>query len=270
MSEKEKYLKNLEKYHHDLAKTLKNEYNIAATYTEAMAWGYTSTIFYIKTKDIDYITKISAADEEKIRGLEKDIYLSKTLKTIIPTSKHIKNINGLYLTTFKKSTMCVAHHIRGMPPFDMNEIIFKEAMQKLRLIHQFPTDDLDPYVSGKGVFLHGDYTPSNILVSYDKIVGILDFEMAHLGKKEWDIAKAVVFFWFRWPNTSFEKALKTALEGYRDNSLDTKKITSLAKTHTHTHLKNIVAHKEHYEDQKTWDGECDFVLERLKIIEELI
>jgi len=270
MTEKELYLENLREYHNALAITLEKEYGIFATYTEAMAWGYTSTAFYVKTKEQDYVARVGQPTEEKKGGMEKDIFFANRLKEILPTAKFAKNKSGSYISKLGDRIMCVSEHIKGMPPFKMNETVYKESMDKLKLIHEFSTEKLEPYVSGKGRLLHGDFTPSNILVSYDKLVGILDFEMAHLGDVEWDIAKAVVFFWFRWKNASFQRSLKTALEGYDDKSLNEQKILKYAKEHTHRHLKNIVAHKEYYDETKTWDEECDFVIERLRIIEELL
>jgi Ser/Thr protein kinase RdoA (MazF antagonist) len=44
------------------------------------------------------------------------------------------------------------------------------------------------------VICHGDYAPYNCVYSKDKIIGMLDFDMAHPGSRIWDVAYAVYRF----------------------------------------------------------------------------
>lgn len=44
------------------------------------------------------------------------------------------------------------------------------------------------------VICHGDYAPYNCVYKEDKVIGILDFDMAHPGSRIWDIAYAVYRF----------------------------------------------------------------------------
>lgn len=63
-------------------------------------------------------------------------------------------------------------------------------------------------------FCHGDFHYANILWAEHQISGILDFELAGYGNKEFDIAWSV----FRRPGQKFlrtEAELQTFLNGYR-------------------------------------------------------
>lgn len=44
------------------------------------------------------------------------------------------------------------------------------------------------------VICHGDYAPYNCVYSKDKVIGMLDFDMAHPGSRIWDVAYAVYRF----------------------------------------------------------------------------
>jgi len=144
-------------------------------------------------------------------------------------------------------------YINGVPPFEMNLNILKEAVYILKNIHS----TLAPGIklsSPKGLskyenkrFLHGDLTPSNMLVSNNRIIGILDFEHCFIGPIEWDLARCLVFSWFRMPEkTGFEEALNLIVKVYGSDLVNKKLLLKFSIRNAQTYLHNIVKHKEKY------------------------
>ena len=92
-----------------------------------------------------------------------------------------------------------------------------EALKLDDLKGLFPSTESDAHTC----FCHGDFHYANILWAGHHISGVLDFELAGYGNKEFDIAWAV----FRRPGQKFlrtEAELQTFLKGYRQfGSCDT-------------------------------------------------
>lgn len=106
---------------------------------------------------------------------------------------------------------------------DLNDTSLIEALhftggQHLKAIHEIPKESVAPQLAGDGsVFVHGDYNINNILLSKvdGSIIGIIDWEKAHLGEAINDLC------WYEW---IFRQAypdkvhtLQHFYKGYGDN-----------------------------------------------------
>jgi len=265
--DKENYLKGLQRYHKLLERILFEEYGISTDYLEVLGWGFTTTAFYIKFKNNAYLVRLSNYSKEKLDSINKEIYISNYFNSEIPTSKYLKNKSGEYASIFKDRIFRVSEYIEGISPFDIDMDIFKQMIKILRIIHasEIPNINLpEKLAENKPLkFLHGDLTPSNILISYGKIVGILDFEMSLTGPVEWDLAKTTLFGWYRMPGSSFENVLTSALTFYNQINIDTNLMIKYALEHAEEFLNNIISHKNIYHHKEDWEHDFDFAKGRL-------
>lgn len=261
MNGKEEYIKGLAKYHKEIEKTLKDLYQIKTQYLEVLAWGYITTSLYIKATDQDYIFRLSNYSPQKFKDLEREIFITQNLQKTIKTTEYVKDIHGRFLNVIDDKIIRVSKHIEGLPPFDMNFEIFKDIINMQKRIHQQKIDVELPQINvekEKLKFLHGDLTPSNVLVSYGKLVAILDFELALFGPVEYDIAKTIVFCWFRDSKKDYLEYLKVGVESYNQANISLDLINIYAKQHLQTHLNNIISHKENYDVGAGWQSDYDF------------
>ncbi len=272
MSKKAEYIKGLSNYHKALENLIEQNYGIKTDFLDIMGWGYTTTAFYIKTKAKDYIARVSAFSPEKDKSIKKEVFLSNKLHKVLPTVTYVANKNGSDVTYFDNSILRISEHVQGLLPFSMDFDIFTQAILFLKLIHSqkvagFP---LETYTTTKNpVFLHGDLTPSNFLVSYGKICGILDFEMAMLGPAEWDLSRTSVFCWFRMDNVRFDKVVAHALAVYNKPDINFKLLFELSKKHLITHLENIEKHKNTYHTLQEWKTDYSFTYNKLQELSTL-
>ncbi len=262
ISEKENYLKGLQKYHKLLEQVLFEEYNISTDYLEVLGWGFTTTAFYIKSKNNAYLVRLSNYSKEKLESVNKEITLSNYFNAQIPTSKYLKNRSGEYTSMYEDRIFRVSEYIEGLSPFDIDMDIFKQMIGVLKIIHNFEIPSITlpkkPYENKPLRFLHGDLTPSNILISYGKIVGVLDFEMGLLGPVERDLAKTTLFGWYRMPGSTFENVLTSALGFYNYKEADIKLIMKYILEYAEEFLDNIISHKKIYNHKEDWVHDFDF------------
>ncbi|MGJ8651220.1 MAG: phosphotransferase family protein [Opitutaceae bacterium] len=106
---------------------------------------------------------------------------------------------------------------------DLNDTTKIEALhftcgQHLKAIHEIPRESAAKQLAGKGsVFVHGDYNINNILLSKEdgSIIGIIDWEKAHLGEAINDLC------WYEWifrqSHPDKVQTLQHFYEGYGDN-----------------------------------------------------
>lgn len=270
-NEKEAYLANLAKYHKELEDFIYVEYDIKTTYSEAMSWGYNTTVFYIQSEKGNFVAKLTHPTAEKLKKIEKEILLSNKLRSKLPTSRYLPNKNGNWTCEFKNMIFRVSEYIPGTPPFDMNYDILKQAVEFLKSIHLTKLSGISIPVFENGnynTFLHGDLTPSNILISFGKICGIIDFEEAMFGPVEYDLSRLAVFSWFRMKEKKFDEILGFILERYGNDihgtNLDLKLLKKISLDHAKSHLDNTIMNKNHYENIKDWEHDCDFAQSMLK------
>ena len=272
------YIKNLGGVYDDFKLWLNIYYGLETEILEEKpsSWGYSTSCYYLKAKDGDYAVSISRHSVKKSALIDKDIYISNLLKSVIPTPAYLQTNNKSNYIVKNAHIIKINEYINGVPPFEMNLIILKEAVNILKNIHS----TLAPGIklsSPKGLskyekkkFLHGDLTPSNILVSNNKIIGILDFEHCFIGPIEWDLARCLVFSWFRmYEKVTFEETLNLVLEVYGSDLVNKKLLLEFSIKNAQTYLHNIIKHKYKYEDKEWFKIECDFAKEKLKHIKTI-
>ena len=274
-NEKEAYLANLAKYHQELEDFIFSEYGIKTTYSETMSWGYNTTVFYIQSDRGNFVAKLTHPTPEKLIKINKEIALSNKLHNELPTSKYLLNKNGKWTCNYKASrnppkadkniVFRISEYVAGTPPFDMNFDILEQAVGFLKKIHSIKISDVViPTYEDKNydTFLHGDLTPSNILISFGKICGIVDFEEAMYGPIEYDLSRLAVFSWFRMKENKFSEILDFITQKYdvsaNGESVDQKLLKKISLDHAKSHLDNTIMNKEHYENIKDWEHDCDF------------
>ena len=264
-NEKEAYLANLAKYHQELEDFIFSEYGIKTTYSEAMSWGYNTTVFYIQSNRGNFVAKLTHPTPEKLIKIEKEITLSNKLHNELPTSKYLLNKNGEWTCKFKDMVFRISEYVAGTPPFDMNFDILEQAVSFLKKIHSIKVSEVSipTYEEGNyDTFLHGDLTPSNILISFGKICGIVDFEEAMYGPIEYDLSRLAVFSWFRMKENKFSEILDFVTQKYgvsvNSKSVDQKLLKKISLDHAKSHLDNTIMNKTHYEKPEDWEHDCDF------------
>lgn len=72
---------------------------------------------------------------------------------------------------------------------------------------RFPTVD-------RPVLCHGDYSPDNVLFRGETVTGVLDFDRAHAGHRQRDLAAAGNAFWMHDPCSDWDPR-EAVYEGYR-------------------------------------------------------
>ncbi|KKU30093.1 MAG: hypothetical protein UX44_C0027G0003 [candidate division WWE3 bacterium GW2011_GWA1_46_21] len=257
-SEKDVYLQNVTQYHKELEETIAHEYGIEPTFTNILAWGYTTTAFFVETKAGNHTARLSTYSSAKLASVEKDVITSQALNAVLPTARFVKNKTGAYTSIVKNGILRLSEHIEGVPPFDMTVNILNQCVDLLVILHR------------RANFLHGDPTPSNFLVSYNKVVAILDFEESKSGPVEWDLSKMAVFFWFRMQDRAPAQVLKAILNRYNSKNIDLTLLMTLCKKHIQNHLDNIRQSMTYYSDKTAWEQDVAFTVARLAEITWLI
>lgn len=272
------YIKNLGGVYEDFKRWLNIYFGLETELLEEKpsSWGYSTSCYYLKAKDGDYAVSISRHSTKKLVLINKDIYISNFLKPVVPTPTYLQTKNKNNFIVKNEHIIKINKYINGVPPFEMNLNILKEAVYILKNIHS----TLAPGIklsSPKGLskyenkrFLHGDLTPSNMLVSNNRIIGILDFEHCFIGPIEWDLARCLVFSWFRmYEKVTFEETLNLVLEVYGSDLVNKKLLLEFSIKNAQTYLHNIVKHKEKYEDKEWFTMEYDFAKEMMKYIKTI-
>ncbi|MFA5776306.1 MAG: phosphotransferase [Patescibacteria group bacterium] len=257
---KQKYIDGLKVYHKKLESLIQQSYNVDTEYLEVLSWGYHTTAIYIKSnKAKEYLLKLADWSKKKEKAILKDVDLSNRLRDTIPTPIYIKTLSDNYICRFEDKIVRLSHYISGLAPLDMNFDILGQMVAVLKKIHSFPA------MPGN-VLLHGDLTPHNILVSFGKIVAVMDFEMSFIGPREWDIARTAFFSWNYMKDTSFERVAQFILKKYEDGSIDADLIYKYTVKNAQKHLESIEKHQNNYERQTDWERDYLFAKSQLKRI----
>ncbi len=253
------------KEHQALKNRIREAYLLNIKTSELISWGYHTYTIYLETKSGEkLIARISKNTTEKVETLERAIKIENLLNETLPTPKYIKNIANQYITEFEDHTIRLHKHIEGTPPFDMNMEIFEQMIDVLNKIHNFSNKtkglsklNLPVIDTSEPVLLHGDLTPSNVIVASNKISGVLDFENVVLGPVEYDLAYMAVFSWFRFKKADFTTLSAMIKKNYY-NSINVDELNDYAKLVLTRHLNNIVKHKNDYTNQEYWQNEKDY------------
>ncbi len=255
------------KDHEALKDRVHQMYKIEIAKSELISWGYHSFTIYMETATgRKIIARIANKTPERDVLLQRAILVEQLLAEVIPTPRYIENIEGSCITDFEKQTIRLHEHIEGTAPFDMNKEIFVQMIDVLNKIHGFsnkakgldklylPTMPAENYV-----LLHGDLTPSNIIVASNKISGVLDFENTILGPAEYDLAYMTLFSWYRFKRIDFTNLTDLIKHHYHDyNSIDIDKLNDFAKKILERHLNNIIKHKDDYINKEHWKNEKEY------------
>jgi len=271
--------KGYSQFHQKLEDIIRDNWGINPQFTNPFAWGYSSTGIYLKSKDQkEYVAMLCNNSKQKRKLIEKNILISCFLNLSVKTPKYLKNKNKEYILNIKKievpegknvenKILILGEFLSGVLPFDMNLDILSQAIRVLEEIHQVDPTGIKHLLNKidceNPKFLHGDLTPSNMLVSYGKISGVLDFELALLGPVEYDLARLGVFSWFRMKNTNFGEIINLIYENYPQN-LSMEKLKKFSRLHCQMHLDNVRKHKKIYDDPLKFQEELDFALDRFK------
>lgn len=252
---KQKYIAGLKEYHQRLSNFVKDSYLVDPKYLEVISWGYHTTAIYIKaSNNREYLLKLANRSVEKEQGILKDIELSNKLRGVIPTPIYIKNLSDNYICRFEDKILRLSHYISGLSPLDMDFNILEQMVDVLKKIHGTAHSDS----LHNGVLLHGDLTPHNVLVSFGKIVATMDFELAFIGLREWDLARTTVFSWSYMKSTSFEQVARFVLEKYMDDFVDSDLFFKYAIENAQRHLDSVEKHRNDYDRQKDWEKDYAF------------
>lgn len=263
----EEYIINISKDHKAMEKLLKTQWDIDTVYFENIAWGYNTTAYYIKSTKADYLLRTAKYTTHKALLLKKDIYLSGVLAEAIPTSNYLPTINDKNYKIQTKRIFKLSKFIEGTPPFDLSFAVLDQIITHMIKIHDHDANMLSmklPKLSRKtekNVLLHGDLSPSNVLISHGKVVGILDFEKAMLGPIEYDVARTTVLCWFRMINHPFDQVANYIKENYEHGTkkeLDIKLLKKYYEKTIKSHLNNVAKHKTRYDSVQKWEEDHKF------------
>ena len=89
-----------------------------------------------------------------------------------------------------------------LPEYLRADSVLISAARLLRRMHAATEDVAQTWLSGwqaptrlpVEVICHGDFAPYNCVFDQDKLVGVIDFDNAHPGNREWDLAYALYRF----------------------------------------------------------------------------
>ncbi|MBN1162417.1 phosphotransferase [Patescibacteria group bacterium] len=271
-------------FHKKLEEVVAREYGIKPTFSDLISWGYTTNAYFIETKNKTkrYVARLTKYSPAKIKETERDLFMTKYLADSIPIPKLFENKRGELITFIKKETdkqgvllmenamMRLSEYIEAVPPFDMTDDIYKQVLVMLKKVHSHTIPDYEfsvinePKVGKKEYkLLHGDLTPSNVLVAHGKVIVIGDFDESCIGPVEWDLAKTLVFSWFRMKERKFTDVFELTKEVYRENLLPDL-ILEYSKNHIEYRLDNINRHKTSYEKPHEWEADYNFTNSKLE------
>jgi aminoglycoside phosphotransferase (APT) family kinase protein len=78
----------------------------------------------------------------------------------------------------------------------------------------FAREDVRFPAVDRPVLCHGDYSPDNVLFRGDEVTGVLDFDRAHAGHRQRDLAAAGNAFWMHDPCSDWDPR-EAVYDGYR-------------------------------------------------------
>jgi Ser/Thr protein kinase RdoA (MazF antagonist) len=287
---KQDYITNLQIYHKKLESAVLQNYGVNTDYLKVLCWGYQTTAFYLKSNDNkEYLLRLANWSNAKEKAVIKDIDLSNRLRGVVPTPTYIKTLSDKYTCRFEDKLLRLSHYISGLAPLDMTFDILDQMVAVLKRIHTVGSGDGIPFVIASAakqseiatsrlggtrddgaasppqdILLHGDLTPHNVLVSFGKIVAVMDFELSFVGPREWDLARTAFFSWNYMQNTTFEEVAQCVLEKYADNAIDSTLFYKYVVENAHRHLAAVESHKNDYEKPKDWSRDHAFISNQLK------
>jgi aminoglycoside phosphotransferase (APT) family kinase protein len=286
MTEKERWWFN-HNFHRTLENVIAREFEITPRYSSLHSWGYSTTAYYVETKNPsrNYVVRLTPFSEERKMRIKKDNEMAMYLRDKLPIPAILPNkygegfsfiereVDSRGIVMLENSFLRLSEHAQGALPVELTEDIYRQLLELLNNIHAIPCENLGLGAldaisgsTGPGVLLHGDLTPMNVLVYNDKVVAVFDFEEACVGPVEWDVAKTLVFSWFRLPRRSFTEMLEMTRRFYsRDVSPDL--ILTFARKHIGDRLKDIIDHKDSHNDQYFWDSDYNFTQGKLVELE---
>lgn len=251
---------------------ISSNYGLTISFIELISWGYTTNCFYIKTDEGDFVARVSDFSEEKVLDIKRDMLISSVLGSEFLLPTFLKTTNEEDLVTFtdldnKKRLLRISDHKEGVMPFALDEELLIKITEYLYKLHntvpvtalnQLRDSELVPSISSPHqVLLHGDLTPSNVLVAHGEIVRVVDFEMAHFGPPEYDLAKTALFSWFYLNKKEFTEITEIVTRAYAKN-LNKDLLNEYSKTHLKTHLDNILAHEGSYQNPADFQRDVTF------------
>ncbi|MBP8960700.1 aminoglycoside phosphotransferase family protein [Patescibacteria group bacterium] len=267
-------------FHEKIEEIIKENWGIQPKFSDPFSWGYSSTGIYIKdTQEREYVAMLAQNSKEKKQAMEKNIAIANSIKLSVRTPKQLKTKAGKFLIELDKievpsgksvenKLMSLGYFLSGILPFDMNLDIVGQATKVLEEIHQIPAGQinfpLEKIECDTPKFLHGDLTPSNMLISYGKVVAVLDFELSLIGPVEYDLARLGVFSWFRMTGVSYGKVLSQITDAYSNNNLSDEMLKEFSYLHCKMHLDNVERHKDIYETSEKYQEERLFAEKMVK------
>ncbi len=266
------YHKKIMEYEHHLEQFIQEKYSLKINFITVMNWGYTTTAYYLKTDKGKYVCRISKADEQKRLGLIKDIQVSNILENDFCIPTYLASNKDVYLLDYvdilgQKLLLRVSDHVDGVNAFNISIENLGEMAQFLQKLHfgidtkkQVKLKEL--FKTNEANFLHGDLTPTNCLVSYGKVVRVVDFEHSFFGPIEFDLARTAVFSWFHLNTLNFEEIIENIKKAYTYRFSE-KAFVEYSKQHLNTHLLNIKKHEKAYEKKADFDNDNDFAQKML-------
>lgn len=272
MDQRHDYILKTQKYNKHIEDIIIQEYDLEIKFLNLINWGYNTTAFYLETSIGKLILRLSTYSEEKLQVIQKDILISELLSDVLPIPRFIKSKKGNLICVITdeqgvKRILRLSDHMEGVMPFNPDKEVIHQTATFLKKLHtQVPAEKLTLLKKSSmleikenvpAVLVHGDLTPSNVLISHNKLVRVVDFENACIGPKEIDLARSSVFFWFRMPNFKFEEVLCMFLDAYNDE-VNSDMLYDFSRAFLVEHVENVTNSKEVYESENAWNEDIKF------------
>jgi len=113
-------------------------------------------------------------------ALVEDIAKKLSSIHLIPINKLNKSIDGVDCTSSDKALRWISSSEASWLELNLPSQVFSAAFEWLRLNAKI-------YDNGSRSLVHGDYGINNLLIKDEKVLGILDWEHAHIGNPAYDL-----------------------------------------------------------------------------------
>lgn len=267
----QEYHQKVIEYESHLKDFIQQKYSLKINFLTLMNWGYTTTAYYMKTDKGNFVCRISKFSKDKEEGLTKDIQVSNILMDSYNIPAYINSNQGEYLLKYvdlmgQSQLLRISDHIEGVIGFNISiENVRDLALFLHKLHHELPNEQdiklKELFKPNEGKFLHGDLTPTNCLISYGKVVRIVDFEHSFFGSIEYDLARTAVFCWFHLENLKFTEIEEILLSAYKTkDQIDTNILHDFAQNNIAKLIYNIKKHTQDYENEQKLNDELKFAM----------
>ncbi len=205
-----------------IEKVLLKVYGIKAASVKELSSGFNSVSYQIDDGFCNYSLRVSSASTERIEKILTDIRISQFLHDVLPTSWYVKSLQGNYFEVFEDCIIRLTFFLEGYP-FDSKTQPLELALSVLKKIHSSKLPDFEHSenvfggsvrTSAQNVLLHGDFIPSNLLMSHGKISGVLDFEHSFIGPLEYDLASFISHFCMPYSKKEMELVIRQVVADY--------------------------------------------------------